>query len=216
MADRLWTPSAERVARAAMTAFRHAAPGLRPPARFLSGAARVVHRNPGSLLGVLRSIRRRLPLSRPTGAVISDDPMPLTRWFEGATLNYAQALLHPSPAVAPDAPAIIAVDEAGSERHSVVARRCADEVARTAAALHAGRHRPWRSGRGLRRRTSRRRSSSCSPAPRSAPSSARARPTSASTPPTRASIRSSRACWLHPTATCTTVGASTPRRSSTR
>ena len=60
--------------------------------------------------------------------------MPLTRWFEGATLNYAQALLYPSPAVDPDAPAIIAVDEAGV---SGICRwrDLRDEVARTAAAL---------------------------------------------------------------------------------
>ena len=134
MADRLWTPSAERVARAAMTAFRHAAArecgrpldsyralhewSIESPAVFWEFYAR--HQAPG--------------VSRPTGAVMSDDPMPLTRWFEGATLNYAQALLYPSPAVAPDAPAIIAVDESGSERH-LSWRDLRDEVARTAAAL---------------------------------------------------------------------------------
>ena len=215
MADRLWTPSAERVARAAMTAFRHAAArecgrpldsyralhewSIESPAVFWEFYAR--HQAPG--------------VSRPTGAVMSDDPMPLTRWFEGATLNYAQALLYPPAAVAPDAPAIIAVDESGSERH-LSWRDAAGRGRTDGCSALAGRHRRLAIGSRPSPPTSRRRSSSCWPAPRGASSSPRARRTSASMPPTRVSIRSSRACWLHPIRYCTTVDGSTPRPSSTR
>ncbi len=60
--------------------------------------------------------------------------MPGTRWFEGATLNYAQALLE-SPALAGARRlAIIAVDETGRERH-LDRRALRREVARAVAAL---------------------------------------------------------------------------------
>src|SRR5690606_31532285 len=43
----------------------------------------------------------------------SDDPMPRTRWFEGATLNYARALLYPAGLGSDDQPAIVGVVEDG-------------------------------------------------------------------------------------------------------
>src|SRR5690606_24040572 len=45
-----------------------------------------------------------------------DDPMPRTRWFEGATLNYAEALLYPAELQDPHATAIIGVTEEGAEQ----------------------------------------------------------------------------------------------------
>ncbi len=56
-----------------------------------------------------------LPFAEPPARVRSDDPMPLTRWFEGAELSYARALLHP-PGVDDAATAVVAVTEAGDER----------------------------------------------------------------------------------------------------
>ena len=58
-----------------------------------------------------------LPFASPPTRVRSDDPMPRTRWFEGATLSYARALLHP-PGVAEDgaAKALVSVTEGGAER----------------------------------------------------------------------------------------------------
>jgi acetoacetyl-CoA synthetase len=58
----------------------------------------------------------RLPFATPPSRVRSGDPMPLTRWFEGATLSYARALLRPPDSVDGGAPAVVAVSEAGAER----------------------------------------------------------------------------------------------------
>ena len=46
--------------------------------------------------------------------ITSGDPMPNTRWFEGATLNYAQALLYPSGVKDTDT-AVVSVVETGVE-----------------------------------------------------------------------------------------------------
>jgi acetoacetyl-CoA synthetase len=74
-----------------------------------------------------------LPVSA-ASCVMSADPMPHTRWFEGATLNYAQALLESPHWSAADATAIVAINEGGRERALTLAmlRR---EVSRTVAAL---------------------------------------------------------------------------------
>jgi acetoacetyl-CoA synthetase len=76
----------------------------------------------------------RIPFASPAVRVKSDEPMPLTKWFEGATLNYAEALLYPTEAVSPERTAIIAVDERGVERR-LSYRALREEVARCAAAL---------------------------------------------------------------------------------
>ncbi|WP_139810168.1 acetoacetate--CoA ligase [Sphingomonas azotifigens] len=50
----------------------------------------------------------------PFAAVLSHDPMPGTRWFDGAQLNYAwHVFRHATAADAADQPAIIAMDESG-------------------------------------------------------------------------------------------------------
>jgi acetoacetyl-CoA synthetase len=76
----------------------------------------------------------RLPVSAGWSRAMSDDPMPFTRWFEGATLNYAHALLDSPHWQADDAIAIVGVDETGRERtlDRAALRR---EVARAVAAL---------------------------------------------------------------------------------
>jgi acetoacetyl-CoA synthetase len=45
--------------------------------------------------------------------IVSDDPLPEVRWFEGATLNYAEHLLYPASVKDANQTAIIAVTEAG-------------------------------------------------------------------------------------------------------
>ena len=66
--------------------------------------------------------------------IMSDDPMPKTKWFEGATLNYAEALLFPPGLASSDQPAIIAATETGAEQVLSYAE-LRQEVARCAAAL---------------------------------------------------------------------------------
>ena len=54
-----------------------------------------------------------LPLTGEVVSARSADPMPFTRWFEGATLNYARALLYPEALGDPDQAALIGVVESG-------------------------------------------------------------------------------------------------------
>jgi len=69
----------------------------------------------------------------PPTEIHSDDPMPKTRWFRGATLNYAQHLLdHPDAA----ATAIIEIDDRQTERRLTFAQ-LREQVGRCAAALDA-------------------------------------------------------------------------------
>ena len=66
--------------------------------------------------------------------IMSDDPMPQTKWFEGATLNYAEALLYPPHLTSSDQPAVIAATETGAEQ-VVSYAELRELVARCAAAL---------------------------------------------------------------------------------
>jgi acetoacetyl-CoA synthetase len=70
----------------------------------------------------------------PTTSVMSPDPMPYTKWFEGSSLNYAEKLLYPPTLTSDGQLAIISTTETGHERTMTFAelRR---EVARCAAAL---------------------------------------------------------------------------------
>jgi acetoacetyl-CoA synthetase len=74
-----------------------------------------------------------LQLSRPPEEIVADfDRMPGTRWFEGATLNYAENLLE----TARPGPAIVFVDERGTRRELDNAELKA-RVAAVAAGLRA-------------------------------------------------------------------------------
>jgi acetoacetyl-CoA synthetase len=134
MAEPLWTPSAGRVRDASLTSFRRFAAGRlgRPLDDYWALHAWSVEAP--AAFWELYVEYSRLPISRPTGPVMSADGMPFTRWFEGARLNYAQASLYPDPAVDPVAPAIIAVDESGYER-TLSWSDLRPAVARAAAAL---------------------------------------------------------------------------------
>ena len=107
----LWVPDEARVAASAMEAFRLAACAVAgrelrdydelhawsvsEPERFWS----------------LLADHLELPLGGEWQKALSDDPMPGTKWFEGATLNYAQALLYPKSLTDPDQTAVIALSE---------------------------------------------------------------------------------------------------------
>ncbi len=128
----LWTPSDRRVAEAAMTEFR-----------------RVVEKHTGQTLsdyGALHTWSAENPadfwalyadyagFDLKAQQVMSDDPMPHTKWFGGATLNYAEALLYPSELQSEDQLAIVAANESGDLRQLTYAE-LRQEVARCAAAL---------------------------------------------------------------------------------
>src|SRR5690606_24297249 len=57
----------------------------------------------------------RLPMSGAFAAARSEDPLPLTAWFEGAHLNYAEALLYPAELSSDEQIALLSVVETGSE-----------------------------------------------------------------------------------------------------
>jgi len=134
MPNPLWTPSPERIAAAAMTTFRLAAEqhlgrplpdyralhawSVEDPAAFWAFYARYA----------------ALPFESEASEIMSADPMPDTRWFDGATLNYAEALLYPKAVSDPRSPAIIGVTEAG-ERRTLSYGELREEVARVQAAL---------------------------------------------------------------------------------
>ncbi|HEX7021887.1 MAG TPA: acetoacetate--CoA ligase [Trueperaceae bacterium] len=115
MPQPIWTPSQDRVEASAMTHFRRAAETR--AGRSLPDSA-ALHAwstsTPADFWGYYAEYAQ-LPFKTPARRVMSPDPMPHTRWFEGATLNYAEALLHPPNLPSEDAPAIIAVNEAGAE-----------------------------------------------------------------------------------------------------
>jgi acetoacetyl-CoA synthetase len=132
VAQPLWVPSADRVERARLTAFRRdveSRVGGRIP------DYRALHAwsvgDPAAFWRVYVE-SAGIALHTPPVEVMSPDPMPRTRWFEGATLNYAQALL--AGTSDRDAHAIVAVDETGAERRLTWAELERD-VARAAAAL---------------------------------------------------------------------------------
>jgi acetoacetyl-CoA synthetase len=112
----LWTPSPERIRQAAITGFRRAAAaetGLDLPDYDALHAWSVA--DPSSFWRFYADYAR-LPFRTLPERILSDDPMPHTRWFEGATLNYAEALLFPPELGAVQRPAIVALSEAGDER----------------------------------------------------------------------------------------------------
>jgi acetoacetyl-CoA synthetase len=104
----LWAPSAPRVAKTAMAAFRAAASRA---AGVSLDAPSALHRwsiDHAEQFWPLLCEHVGLRFVDPPSEVTSDDPMPGTRWFRGGTLNYAQHLLE---GAADSATAIIVVDD---------------------------------------------------------------------------------------------------------
>ena len=130
----LWSPSEARVAASAMDDFR----------RFVQRAcgAELTSYDELHAFSVTEPQRfwallaeyLQLPLGAPATAAVAAGPMPRTRWFEGATLNYAQALLYPAALEDADRTAILAVTEAGAQQE-VSWRQLRAEVALVQGAL---------------------------------------------------------------------------------
>lgn len=134
MSQRLWTPSTQRVETANLTAFKN-----------------VVEAQTGRTFTDYRALHdwsvedirtfwstyatyACLPFKTTAAEIVSEDPMPYTHWFEGATLNYAEALLYPPDLSDDQQPAILAVTESGHQTvlsYSALRR----EVARAQSAL---------------------------------------------------------------------------------
>ncbi len=111
----LWTPSEERVLRAAMTGFRRRAEPW--SGRVLPDYDALHAWSVDDVAGFWRFYAEDagLPFETPPERVVSDDPMPGTRWFEGARISYARALLYPASVTDVRQPAVVAVTEAGAE-----------------------------------------------------------------------------------------------------
>jgi acetoacetyl-CoA synthetase len=129
----LWTPGAARVERAHLTAFRRAAAGAarRPLDDYWALHAWSIAEPEAFWQTLLRE--SGVPRSGDAPRAHDSLPMPATRWFEGVSLNYAEALLAGRGA-AGDAPAIIATDESGRDR-TISRATLRRDAARAAAAL---------------------------------------------------------------------------------
>ena len=74
-----------------------------------------------------------VPFKTKAHTVMSADPMPYTKWFEGASLNYAEALLFPQ-GIDASQPALIGVTEGGTQ-YELSYAELREQVGRCAAAL---------------------------------------------------------------------------------
>ncbi|MEX2541603.1 MAG: acetoacetate--CoA ligase [Trueperaceae bacterium] len=128
----LWRPSEARIAQAAITTFREQASAA--AGRDLAGYSDLHAWSVADPAGFWSLYARfaGIPFHAPPERVMSNDPMPGTRWFPGATLNYAEALLYPPALVAESQPALLALDESGGERRLSYA-----ELRRQTAAVQA-------------------------------------------------------------------------------
>ena len=206
----LWTPSAERVAAANLTAFMRDASnssGASPLADYR--ALYDFSLDPSR--GVLAVGLGRSPASAATMGerVVDDlDRMPGARFFPDARLNFAENLLRADRRRSGDR---VQRREQVHRTHDGW-RSCAARSARSPPALRRAGIRRRRSRRRLHARTCRRRSSPRSARRRSARSGRRARRTSACRACSIASGRSSRACSSRPTATSTAARRTTAWR----
>ncbi len=115
MTQPLWTPPEERVAGAALTSFarRAAAAAGRPLPDYDALHAWSVE--DAEAFWRFYAEDAELPFEARAERARSDDPMPHTRWFEGASLSYARALLEPPQLHDPYQTALVGVTEAGAE-----------------------------------------------------------------------------------------------------
>jgi len=130
----LWQPSPERIAAARIEAFRRHAERVtgRQLPDYDALHAWSVH-DPDAFWATLAAFLP-LPFATPPHRIRSGEAMPDTRWFEGATLNYARALLYPTALGDGGRTAIVAVTEAGA-RVAWSFGELRREVARVQAAL---------------------------------------------------------------------------------
>ncbi len=111
----LWTPSEARVRDAAMTAFRGRAE--RAAGRTLPDydALHAWSVEDVASFWHFYAEDAGIRFAVPPGRILSDDPMPHARWFEGARLSYARELLYPRALQDASQTAVIGVTEAGDE-----------------------------------------------------------------------------------------------------
>ena len=133
MSAALWSPSAERIARANLTRFaelartHHGFPGGDQAALYGWSIAR-----PADFWDALARFAG-VKMQRGAGPVLVDgDRMPGARWFRGSTLNFAENLLRRDD----EGPALVFVNERGARRE-LTWRGLRTEVARVAAGLVA-------------------------------------------------------------------------------
>jgi acetoacetyl-CoA synthetase len=129
----LWTPAPARAARTHLATFTRSAAAAagRPLDDYWALHAWSVADPDAFWRTLLRA--SGMPHHGVAPAAHDGAPMPATRWFEGVTLNYAEALLEGRGAAGDDA-AIIATNEAAADR--VITRtELRRDVARAAAAL---------------------------------------------------------------------------------
>ena len=130
----LWTPDGARVAAAALTDFRRRAEarsGRSLPDYDALHAWSVAE--PEAFWSLLAD--DWMPWRTRPERAMSDDPLPFTRWFEGATLNVVDRLLWPPGAGAGDTAIVASAEWAESRRWSFAELRA--EVARVQAGLRA-------------------------------------------------------------------------------
>ena len=111
----LWQPSPERAGATRLEAFRRHAERVTGASLPDYDALHAWSVNEPDRFWLELAAYLQVPFIRTAAHARSPDPMPDTRWFEGATLNYAAALLYPKGLGDPDQVAIIAVTEAGAE-----------------------------------------------------------------------------------------------------
>lgn len=110
----LWTPSRERRESANITAFMRAvSKHLGKP---IENYAQLHAWSVEHVAEFWKFYGAYIGLELSAKSVLSSDPMPYTKWFEGATLNYAEQLLYPKGLTSEEQLAIISVTEQGQER----------------------------------------------------------------------------------------------------
>lgn len=112
----LWEPSAARVETTALAAFQAFVAERTGEEMADYDALHAFSVQRAAEFWALAAEFLQLPFRQRGQSVRSDDPMPRTRWFEGSTLNYAEALLFPAGLTDPTATAIVSVTEEGAEQ----------------------------------------------------------------------------------------------------
>ncbi len=128
----LWTPSQQRVSEANLTRFMKAVWGH--TGQEVSSYADLHDWSVKDISEFWKFYESYTGFNFGDVPTLSADPMPYTKWFEGATLNYTEQLLYPQHLKSPEQPALIAVTETGVER-TLTYQNLRDEVSRCAAAL---------------------------------------------------------------------------------
>ena len=113
-AQALWHPSKTRVASANITSFqRTLSQHLNKSASSYADLHRWSVKSVADFWEFYAEYAK-LPFTTPPQEIISSDPMPYTKWFKGATINYAEAMLFPK-GVNDTQIAIIALNERGEK-----------------------------------------------------------------------------------------------------